>query len=154
MVLQGCKSTLKKSRLIESGHGRHVVQVAKLYVAISWGKKLISILMRTRLVFAWIVTIYRVCKEKHIGFLALLNLCRIVRVTQNIMPFSKLLCNVFKHFHKKIYQKYRVFSKKIIHYDRSTMLYVGIHRCASRIAFVLEVAMIQYNCIYIYTLHS
>ena len=28
MVLQGCKSTLQKSRPIESGHGRRVVQVA------------------------------------------------------------------------------------------------------------------------------
>ena len=28
MVLQGCKSTLQKSRPIESGHGRHAVQVA------------------------------------------------------------------------------------------------------------------------------
>ena len=37
MVLQGRKSTLQKSRPIESGHGRHAVQVA-------------------RLVFAWTVT--------------------------------------------------------------------------------------------------
>ena len=28
MVLQGCKSTPQKSRPIESGHGRHAVQVA------------------------------------------------------------------------------------------------------------------------------
>ena len=28
MVLQGCKSTPQKSRLNESGHGRHAVQVA------------------------------------------------------------------------------------------------------------------------------
>ena len=30
MVLQGCKSTPQKSRPIESGHGRHVVQVANV----------------------------------------------------------------------------------------------------------------------------
>ena len=30
MVLQGCKSTLQKSRPIESGHGRHAVQVANV----------------------------------------------------------------------------------------------------------------------------
>ena len=28
MVLQGCKCTPQKSRPIESGHGRHAVQVA------------------------------------------------------------------------------------------------------------------------------
>ena len=30
MVLQGCKSTPQKSRPIESGHGRHAVQVANV----------------------------------------------------------------------------------------------------------------------------
>ena len=30
MVLQGCKSTPQKSRSIESGHGRHAVQVANV----------------------------------------------------------------------------------------------------------------------------
>ena len=30
MVLQGCKSTLQESRPIESGHGRHAVQVANV----------------------------------------------------------------------------------------------------------------------------
>ena len=30
MVLQGCKSTPQKSRPIESGHGRHAVQVASV----------------------------------------------------------------------------------------------------------------------------
>ena len=39
-VLQGCKSTPQKSRPIESGHGRHAVQVANVHVAISWGKKI------------------------------------------------------------------------------------------------------------------
>ena len=30
MILQGCKSTPQKSRPIESGHGRHAVQVANV----------------------------------------------------------------------------------------------------------------------------
>ena len=37
MVLQG---TLQKSRPIESGHGRHAVQVANVCRYISWGKKI------------------------------------------------------------------------------------------------------------------
>ena len=39
MVLQSCKSTPQKSRPIESGHGRHAVQVANVCSYISWAKK-------------------------------------------------------------------------------------------------------------------
>ena len=55
MVLQGCKSTLQKSRPIESGHGRHAVQVANV-CSFKLGLKNDSILVQTRLVFAWTVT--------------------------------------------------------------------------------------------------
>ena len=59
MVLQGCKSTPQKSRAIESGHGRHAVQVANV-CSYKLGLKNLSILVQTRLVFAWTVT-YKIC---------------------------------------------------------------------------------------------
>ena len=68
MVLQGCKFTPQKSRLIESGHGRHAVQVANAGV-----KKSISILVRIRLVFAWTVTIFTTFKESGTFVYALYN---------------------------------------------------------------------------------
>ena len=55
MVLQGCKSP-QKSRPIESGHGRYAVQVANVCSYKLGLKKLIAILVQTRLVFAWTVT--------------------------------------------------------------------------------------------------
>ena len=61
---------------------------------------------------------FRIRKEKHITFLALLDLFRIVRATLKTMNSSELLHNiVFKHFHQvfeKIYQKMGFSVKKIV----------------------------------------
>ena len=57
---------------------------------------------------------FRIRKEKHIAFLALLEF---LRATLKIIVSSELLCIVLKHFHQffgKIYHKMAFLVKKIV----------------------------------------